>query len=280
MTEMSKARAILISNLAWAKKEKIKERSRRLPIHRNLAIKKQMINMNRISKRSLKIKHKPKRHGNVEREMSTEVLEAELEAEANQNQEEGNTTLGERWKTLFSSGAPRETISDDANNVTIDASIALERTSNTRRTEFERSRIYNNSQSENEIPGKLTAILEDIEDDNGPSDPSPSTNNNNENLQPENSNNNFPSFESISLEKTNSDGDNSNEQFVLDSALDPKDYVSLSPNEKDLRSDGLLPDLRQFKTATLYFNSFMNEIAKCLEAAQQPSYDLNRMSDV
>ena len=40
--EMSKARAILISNLAWAEKEAIRARCHCLPIHRNLAIKQQM----------------------------------------------------------------------------------------------------------------------------------------------------------------------------------------------------------------------------------------------
>ena len=289
MNDMSKSRAVLISNLAWAEKEQVRANSRRLFIRRNLAIQQLVKSLRRVSKRSLRIGHKNRKGCNLERAMSTEVLDAELEAgeEAPFFSDPTSTipseTMSDRWTRFLGSGAP-SIQPNPSNHITFDHSTDSERTSQTRNENVERSNIFNSSRTGGEHPGELTAILEDLEDEEIP--PAPEVNQNESTPQVNNSkslfstNINFPSFESISIEKSTSDGDWSNEPFVLNPNLDPRDYISLSPDEETLRIDGLLPDFSHFKNITLFFNPFMNEIAKCLEAAQHPNYDLKRMAEL
>lgn len=68
--------------------------------------------------------------------------------------------------------------------------------------------------------------------------------------------------------------------FVLNSKLNPKDNISISIGEDELQMDDLLSDFRKLKDITSFFNSFLNEIAKNLEAAQQPNLDFHQISEL
>ena len=184
----------------------------------------------------------------------------------NENNGETGEALVENFLTrLFDSGEPRT-----KTNVTFDQSLENERIPSVSISDGERSNLFHNNHNDSEHPGELTKILDEI--DNQSILPPPKAHQNeqstplvNNSKVSHSNNNNLPSFE-MSVVQSSSDQDQSNKAFVLDSNLDPKDYISTSPEEV-LCVDGFLPDFRKLKDVTSFFNPFMNEIAKYLELA-------------
>ena len=279
----TKARGILISNLAWKEKEMVQANSRRLHFQRNCSIKVNEMKLRRTPlKRIIKVAHKNGKGCErkrptffEERAMSTEALDAEIELSAQHEL----STLVEGEIT----NAPPP-VTGPVNNVTIDQ-LASQPSSFTSFTNNLRSRMVFGPAT----PTAGTLVIEESEngenspqmeeeDTNVPPPPeldlaessTPLVSNSKTSISSSHESNQrssefFNSIDSISLAKSNSD-----EEFTLNSRLNPLDFVSLSPGDQPLRFEGLLPEFTDFARVIAFFNPFMNEIAAALEASQMP----------
>ena len=307
--ELMKARAVMISNMAWKEKELIRSHPKRLHLSRNCIIKQAKMRSKRLPlRRYIKIAHKTKNCRSKgcdndwrERALSSEeVLEAEHEVSSDQANLSGffQSVVREAFNrgpqvtqdTTEVGINENESESDEEDDEAgLDSVVhANAPVHESIQNEGERDLTFDGQHEEESNvppPPPYTSIESQIETPlatNSKSSLASSNDSNSHNKNPTLSEtiDNLSAVKTESNELPNFRFPNLKLSVVKLSQSLKNDYVSLDPNETILRSDGLLPDLATHSEVLMYFEPFMNELVSKATDATGPLFSTHRFENL